>query len=152
MWGFFVSTTLLWHGTFSINSLAHWMGRGRYKTGDDSKNSLILALITGGEGWHNNHYYYQRSARNGFFWWEIDTTYYVLKAFSLVGLVWDLQVPTEKVLSGNHVEPMAKARELGARDLVAAAKAKIEPKMEEVAAAARAALDSSSSPVTSDAE
>ena len=101
IWAFFVSTSLLWHGTFSINSLAHWWGRRRYATTDDSKNSLALALITMGEGWHNNHHYYQRSVRQGFFWWEIDLTYYVLRAMQAVGLVWDLHLPPQKVLDGN---------------------------------------------------
>ena len=68
VWGFFVSTSVLWHGTFSINSLAHWWGRRRYTTTDDSKNSLVLALVTMGEGWHNNHHYYPRSTAQGFFW------------------------------------------------------------------------------------
>jgi len=101
VWAFFVSTVLLWHGTFSINSLAHWWGRRRYPTTDDSKNSLLLALVTLGEGWHNNHHYYPRSVRQGFFWWELDITYYILKALSVVGVVWDLQVPPQKVLDGN---------------------------------------------------
>lgn len=101
VWGFLVSTTLLWHGTFSINSIAHGWGRRRYPTTDDSKNSFLLAIITMGEGWHNNHHYYQRSTRQGFFWWEIDCTYYILRALSLVGLVWDLQSPPKAVLEGN---------------------------------------------------
>ena len=101
VWGLFVSTVLVWHGTFSINSLAHWWGRRRYSTTDDSKNSLALALITMGEGWHNNHHYYPRSTRQGFFWWEIDCTYYILRALSAVGLVWDLHSPPKAVLEGN---------------------------------------------------
>jgi len=79
MWGFFVSTVLLWHGTFFINSLAHVWGKQRYRTTDDSKNNFWLALLTMGEGWHNNHHYYQRSCAQGFYWWEIDMTYYILK-------------------------------------------------------------------------
>ncbi len=96
VWGLFVSTTLLWHGTFTINSLTHVWGSTRYKTTDNSRNNLLLALITMGEGWHNNHHYYQRSARQGFFWYEIDLTYYVLRAMAAVGLIWDLvKVPRE---------------------------------------------------------
>ena len=97
VWGFFVSTVMLWHGTFCINSLAHMFGRRRYVTTDDSKNSLLLALVTMGEGWHNNHHYYQRAANQGFFWWEIDPTFYVLKALSWVGIVWDVHTPPRKV-------------------------------------------------------
>jgi stearoyl-CoA desaturase (Delta-9 desaturase) len=104
VWGFFVSTTLLWHGTFTINSLAHLIGRRRYRTTDDSKNSLVLALITLGEGWHNNHHYYQRAANQGFFWWEIDVTYYVLRALAAVGLVWDVHTPPRHVRD-RHLEP-----------------------------------------------
>jgi stearoyl-CoA desaturase (delta-9 desaturase) len=100
VWGCFVSTTLLWHGTFTINSFSHWFGSRRYQTTDDSKNNLLLAFVTMGEGWHNNHHYYPRSTRQGFFWWEIDMTYYVLRALSLVGLVWDIQTPPQAVLEG----------------------------------------------------
>ena len=91
VWGFVVSTVALYHGTFSINSLAHRIGKARYATGDDSKNHLGLALITLGEGWHNNHHHYPSSARQGFRWWEVDISYGVLRALSLVGLVWDLK-------------------------------------------------------------
>ena len=100
VWGFFVSTTLLWHGTFTINSLSHMFGKRRYETTDDSKNNWLLALVTMGEGWHNNHHHYQRSCAQGFYWWEVDMTFYVLKALSLVGLVRDLQTPPQKVLDG----------------------------------------------------
>ena len=98
VWGLLVSTVLLWHGTFTINSLTHVFGSRRYATSDDSRNNLWLALITLGEGWHNNHHHYQRATRQGFFWWEIDLTYYTLRALSLLGLVWDLHAPPEHVL------------------------------------------------------
>jgi len=96
--GFLWSTVLLYHATFCINSLAHVHGRKRYVTGDDSRNNWLLALFTMGEGWHNNHHAYQSSARQGFRWWEIDMTFYVLKALSLTGIIWDLKSPSEQVL------------------------------------------------------
>ena len=98
--GFFLSTVILYHCTFSINSVAHVVGNQRYVTADDSKNNWWLALITLGEGWHNNHHHYQSSTRQGFFWWEVDISYYVLKALSWTGLVWDLRAPPESVLVG----------------------------------------------------
>jgi stearoyl-CoA desaturase (delta-9 desaturase) len=101
VWGFFVSTTLLWHGTFTINSLSHIWGKRVYSTTDDSKNNPVLAIVTMGEGWHNNHHYYPRSVRQGFHWWQIDMTYYVLRALAAVGVVWDLHVPTRKVIDGD---------------------------------------------------
>ncbi len=97
IWAFAVPTVLCWHGTFTINSLSHVWGNRRYKTTDDSRNNPVLAVITMGEGWHNNHHHYQVSARQGFFWWEIDCTYYVLRAMSVVGLVWDLHGVPEHI-------------------------------------------------------
>lgn len=96
--GFFWSTVLVYHATFCINSLAHVHGRKRYVTGDDSRNNWLLALFTMGEGWHNNHHAYQASVRQGFRWWEIDPTYYVLRALSWFGVVWDLKTPPKQVL------------------------------------------------------
>ncbi|HKO03976.1 MAG TPA: acyl-CoA desaturase [Candidatus Acidoferrales bacterium] len=98
LWGFCVSTVMLWHGTFTINSLCHVFGRRRYATNDTSRNSLILSLITMGEGWHNNHHRYMSSVRQGFFWWEIDLTYYILKMLSWVHIVWDLKMPPPALL------------------------------------------------------
>ena len=60
-------------------------GRRVYETTDTSRNTLLVALITGGEGWHNNHHRYPWAARQGFRWWQIDMTYYVLRVFSLAG-------------------------------------------------------------------
>jgi len=97
LWGFFVSNTLLWHGTFCVNSLAHAFGRRRYETDDDSRNSFLIAVFTLGEGWHNNHHHYQRSERQGFYWWELDITHMILRAFSWVRLVKDLHEPPRQV-------------------------------------------------------
>jgi stearoyl-CoA desaturase (delta-9 desaturase) len=91
VWGFVISTIVLHHATFSINSLAHRIGSRRYSTGDASRNNLLLALVTLGEGWHNNHHHYQASVRQGHRWWEIDVTYYVLWTMARLGLVWDLK-------------------------------------------------------------
>jgi stearoyl-CoA desaturase (delta-9 desaturase) len=98
VWGFFMSTVLLWHSSFTVNSLAHIFGRRRYPTTDTSRNSLLLALLTMGEGWHNNHHHYMASARQGFFWWEVDVTYYALRVLSWFRIVWDLRQPPQQVL------------------------------------------------------
>ena len=109
VWGFLVSTILLYHGTFTINSLSHLFGQRRYATPDDSRNNFFLALITLGEGWHNNHHHYQSSANQGFFWWEIDISYYILRTFALFGLVWDLRKPNEKALTHRLIKAPATA-------------------------------------------
>jgi stearoyl-CoA desaturase (Delta-9 desaturase) len=100
--GFILSTVILYHGVFAINSLAHVVGKQRYVTGDDSRNNWWLAILTLGEGWHNNHHHYQSSTRQGFFWWEIDISYYVLKVLSWFGIVWDLRAPPKALLEGDR--------------------------------------------------
>lgn len=97
-WGFFVSTVVLFHATFTINSFAHRFGTRRYATDDHSRNNWLLAIITLGEGWHNNHHHFPASARQGFFWWEYDLTFYGLKIMSWFGLVRELKtVPPRKL-------------------------------------------------------
>lgn len=103
VWGFIISTVLLWHGTFTINSLSHVFGTRRYATTDDSRNNPLLALITLGEGWHNNHHTYMSSANQGFFWWEFDISYYALKAMSWAGLARDLRKPPLELLEAKRL-------------------------------------------------
>ncbi len=98
LWGFAISTVALWHSTYLINSLAHVWGTRRYETTDTSRNNLLLALLTLGEGWHNNHHHYQASTRQGFRWWEIDVTYYILRGFQALGLIWDIREPPAQVV------------------------------------------------------
>jgi stearoyl-CoA desaturase (delta-9 desaturase) len=98
VWGFFVSTVVLFHGTCLINSLAHKLGSRRYETDDDSRNSLALAVITLGEGWHNNHHRYPGATRQGFFWWELDITYYGLVLLSWLRIIRDLRPVPARLL------------------------------------------------------
>jgi stearoyl-CoA desaturase (delta-9 desaturase) len=101
--GFFLSTVLLWHGTFLVNSAAHLFGRRRYATPDTSRNSMAIAIITGGEGWHNNHHYLPASARQGFTWWEFDPTWYTLRLLAALRVVRDLKDPPERLLDQARV-------------------------------------------------
>ena len=91
VWGFCVSTTVLFHVTSSVNSLAHLIGKRVWPTRDHSRNSFWLALLTLGEGWHNNHHWCPGTVRQGFRWWEIDLSYYALRLLALCGLVGGLR-------------------------------------------------------------
>ena len=104
IWGFFISTTVLIHGTCTINSLAHQFGSKRYQTDDQSRNNWFLAIGSLGEGWHNNHHYYPAAARQGFYWWEIDLSYYALIAMSWLGLVWDVRNVPEHVRESGRID------------------------------------------------
>ncbi|XOZ34166.1 acyl-CoA desaturase [Halomonadaceae bacterium KBTZ08] len=91
IWGFFISTVAVFHGTVSINSLAHVWGHRRFQTSDDSRNNFWLALLTLGEGWHNNHHRWPTSARQGFRWWEVDITFYLLWTLEKIGIISNLK-------------------------------------------------------------
>jgi stearoyl-CoA desaturase (delta-9 desaturase) len=105
--GFFGSTIVLWHATFAVNSFAHMFGRRSYATADTSRNSLAVALLTGGEGWHNNHHHYPASAKQGFRWWQLDATWLVLRMLSFVGLVRGLRRPPDRVRRSAPAGPAA---------------------------------------------
>ena len=105
VWTFFISTTVLLHGTLFINSLAHVWGKRRYETDDDSRNSLLLAIITLGEGWHNNHHRYPHSTRQGFRPHEIDPTYFGLKILSWFGIIWDLRPVPQQIIEEGRKQP-----------------------------------------------
>lgn len=96
-WGFFLSTVLLWHGTFAINSVTHVFGKRVFETRDTSRNSFILAIVTMGEGWHNNHHHFQASAAQGFLWWQVDPSLYLIRLGRLLGIAKDLRPVPEKV-------------------------------------------------------
>ena len=105
IWGFILSTVLLYHSTFLVNSVAHIWGKRRYNTKDSSKNNMFIALITFGEGWHNNHHHFPGSANQGFYWWEIDITYYILKFMSFFGLIWDIRKVSPAIRESNKINP-----------------------------------------------
>ena len=90
VWGFLISTVLLYHATFSVNSLAHRFGRRPHATTDGSTNNWFVALVTLGEGWHNNHHRFPGTARHGFRRRQFDPTHLGLRILRRLGLVWDL--------------------------------------------------------------
>jgi stearoyl-CoA desaturase (delta-9 desaturase) len=100
VWGYFVATVFLWHGTFTINSVMHVFGRRVFPTSDTSRNSMIFALVTMGEGWHNNHHFYPSSAAQGFRWWQLDASFYLLWIGEKLGVVKNLRrAPTASVIA-----------------------------------------------------
>ncbi len=93
VWGVFVRNVLVWHITWSVNSLTHMFGYQNHKTDDHSKNNWFVAVLTVGEGWHNNHHADPISASNQHRWWEFDITYYQIKALEWLGLAKDVKPP-----------------------------------------------------------
>ncbi len=105
VWGMLVSTVVLYHSTFFINSLMHVVGRRRYPTTDASRNSFLLALLCGGEGWHNNHHYFPSAARIGFRFWEYDPVWWGVLGLEKLGLIWDVRRPPPHVLAAADASP-----------------------------------------------
>jgi len=104
LWGVIVRTVLVWHITWSVNSVTHRWGYQNYPTGDGSRNNIFVGIVSNGEGWHNNHHAQPRAARHGHRWWEFDVTWITIKVLRSVGLVWDVLEPN---LSRKTPEPMA---------------------------------------------
>jgi fatty-acid desaturase len=90
-WGIFLRTVVGLHSTWLVNSATHMWGSQRFKTGDTSRNSFWVALLTFGEGWHNNHHAHPQSSRHGLAWYEFDPNWYGILALRSVGLAWDVK-------------------------------------------------------------
>jgi stearoyl-CoA desaturase (delta-9 desaturase) len=97
VWGVFVRTVLVWHITWSVNSVTHLWGYRNFETGDNSRNNWLVALLSNGEGWHNNHHAQPRSAAQGMRWWELDVSYLTIRALEWVGLARDVVRPRRGV-------------------------------------------------------
>jgi stearoyl-CoA desaturase (delta-9 desaturase) len=128
IWGMAISSVACWHGTYTINSLAHRWGSTRFETGDDSRNNFFFALLTLGEGWHNNHHRFMNSTRQGFYWWEIDISYYILCGMNAVGLIWDMKRPPASVYKeAKEAAEAAKAAAAAQAPSTAASHAQLVP-------------------------
>ena len=97
VWGVFVRTVLVWHITWSVNSVTHRWGYRNYETNEGSRNNFLIGLLSNGEGWHNNHHAQPRAASHGHYWWELDVTYLTLRLLAICGLAWDIVLPEPKL-------------------------------------------------------
>ncbi|MBR8830414.1 MAG: hypothetical protein N5P05_000116 [Chroococcopsis gigantea SAG 12.99] len=122
---FFLSTTLLFHGVQTVNSLSHLMGKQPFITNDHSRNNSLVAFLTLGEGWHNLHHAFGSSSRhgitvrNGKIVYLPDPTFYFIKLLESVNLASKLRIPSEANL-------LARSRNRNLENLVAPALVEIE--------------------------
>ena len=87
IWGVFLRTVLVWHITWSVNSLTHMFGYRSHETGENSRNNWLVALIAAGEGWHNNHHQDPSCCTVQHRWWEFDLTYWEVRGLQCLGIV-----------------------------------------------------------------
>jgi stearoyl-CoA desaturase (delta-9 desaturase) len=98
LWGGLVRIALGHHSVWSVNSLCHIIGSRPYRSNDNSRNNLFLAIAVFGDGWHNNHHAFPRSAYHGLQWWQVDFHGYLLSAMAVAGLAWDVKRPSPSVM------------------------------------------------------
>lgn len=96
VWGGLVRIFLVHHITWSVNSACHLWGGRPYKSNDNSRDNFVFGILAMGEGWHNTHHAFPTSARHGLQWWQIDVSYLVIRTMSLLGIAWNLKLPTPK--------------------------------------------------------
>ena len=96
LWAIFLRVVLGLHVTWLVNSATHLWGSRRFQTRDDSRNNWWVALLSGGEGWHNNHHAHPVSARHGMAWYELDVNYWGIRLLGLLGLAKKIKVQTAR--------------------------------------------------------
>ena len=97
VWGVFVRTVVVWHVTWSVNSVTHLWGYRNYDNDENSRNNVLVAILAIGEGWHNNHHADQRSAKHGHLWWELDGSYLIIRLLAALGLANKIVMPNPRL-------------------------------------------------------
>jgi len=95
--GYVLAIVVVMNVASAVNYVCHRWGTRRFETADRSRNNLLVAILSWGEGWHNNHHYYPASARSAYAWWEVDCNYYLIRGLAALGLVWDVRGYPEQV-------------------------------------------------------
>ena len=110
MWGIFFRVTYGLHVTWLVNSATHMWGTRRFETTDDSRNSLWVALLSWGEGWHNNHHAHPRAARHGVAWYEIDMNWWGIRVLQMLGLAKSIKlIPVSQLPAKNQAGELRRA-------------------------------------------
>jgi len=94
--GFFYATmariVFVHHATFFVNSLAHTFGERSFSDLHSAEDSIITAVLSLGEGYHNFHHEFPQDYRNAIKFWQYDPTKWLIWALSLVGLAYQLKI------------------------------------------------------------
>lgn len=126
-WGGFILAgvlrlVLVYHTTFSINSFAHIVGTQPYSDRDSSRDSFLIALISGGEGYHNFHHTFPADYRNGGLPHQFDPSKWLIRTLEAVGFARNLRrTPRpailraqlrmdERLLEGRALSPASRDR------------------------------------------
>ena len=110
LWGGLVRIMLVHHVTWSVNSVCHLWGSAPFRSHDESRNNVLVAVLAMGEGWHNNHHAFPTSARHGLRWWELDVSYLFIRLLAGIGLARNVRVPSAERIESQRVRGNAEAR------------------------------------------
>jgi stearoyl-CoA desaturase (Delta-9 desaturase) len=102
IWGGLARIFLVHHVTWSVNSICHIWGAKEFQSKDESRNNPIVGVLALGEGWHNTHHAFPTSARHGLSWWQIDISYYVICTLGMLGLAWNIKVPSPAAIAAKR--------------------------------------------------
>jgi stearoyl-CoA desaturase (delta-9 desaturase) len=103
-----------YHGTWAVNSFGHTVGEHLdglatnfgilalcgvkiFKFVSAVTIMPLLAILTVGEVWHANHHISSAHWRLGRKWWQIDPGAYLISTLSVLGVVWDLKEPADRL-------------------------------------------------------
>lgn len=103
LWGGVVRMFLVDCLILSNNWILHLYGTHPFDTDDQSRNNLWMAIPFLGESWHNNHHAFPNSASVGLKWWQIDLGYWIIRVWEKLGWVWDVNVPTAKMIEAKQM-------------------------------------------------
>lgn len=99
LWGGLVRILFVHHVTWSVNSVCHVWGRQPFRSKDHSRNNFLFGIFGLGEGWHNTHHAFPTSARHGLRWWQIDVSYWVIRGLEVLGLAWNVKLPSRSAIA-----------------------------------------------------
>ncbi|NOT29242.1 MAG: acyl-CoA desaturase [Planctomycetes bacterium] len=109
----FLRLVALWHATFAINSFAHWIGTQPYSTANSARDSVVTALISMGEGYHNFHHRFQTDYRNGVRWYHFDPTKWFVWTMEKVGVTSDLRRVSPEAIARARAQVLAGSESAG---------------------------------------
>lgn len=112
-WAGLVRLVISWHCTFTVNSLAHWMGTQPFSRKITARDSLFVGIIAVGEGYHNFHHQFPFDYRNGVYWYDFDPTKWAIWLLAKAGLAGGLTTATRRAIDQCRLQNQLEEKEKG---------------------------------------
>jgi len=113
--GFFYAAILrqvfVHHSTFMVNSLAHFFGDAPFADEHTPRDSVVTAVLTLGEGYHNFHHEFPSDYRNAIRFYQYDPTKWLIYGLSLIGQTYDLKIFPNNIVKQGQIQMKKKQLE-----------------------------------------